>query len=76
MLECECQKEPVLKHYLLKFSYNKSNGWAIVNAHTVNQAQSIFKVQTRFNGAKVDTIEELRYYGEEIQLVYEGTLNV
>lgn len=76
MLGCECVEEPILRHYLLKFTYNNSTGWAIVNAHTVNQAQSIFKVQTSFNGASVDTIKELKYFGEELQLVYEGTINV
>lgn len=61
-----------MKTYILKFIYKEGNGWAIVNAHSPNQAESVFYSQTKFESPKVANITELRYYGEEMQLVYEG----
>lgn len=63
-----------LKTYILQFIYKDGNGWAFVNARTIGQAETVFKNQTKFEGAKVVNIKETKYYGENIQLVYEGAV--
>ena len=62
-----------LRTYILQFLYKDGNGWAIVNARTPQQAENIFKIQTKFNKPKVTSIKESKWYGENMQLVYEGT---
>lgn len=62
-----------LKTYILQFLYKDGNGWAIVNARTPLQAENIFKIQTKFTKPKVTSIKESKWYGENMQLVYEGT---
>ena len=62
-----------MKTYALKFTHKEGSGWAIVNAHSPNQAESVFYNQTKFESTKVISIVELRYFGEEMQLVYEGS---
>ena len=61
-----------LKTYLIQFTCKNGNGWAIVNAPTVNTAKGVFTNQTRYEEPVVVSVEEKRYYGEEMQLVYEG----
>lgn len=63
-----------LKTFLLQFIYNEGNGWAIINAATVNQAKSVFEVQTQYKGAQVTDIKETRYFGDNMQLVFEGAV--
>lgn len=63
-----------VKHYLINFSYKDGNGWAVVNANSVKQASDIFKAQTKYEQPKVLNVKELKYFGEETQLVYEGAV--
>lgn len=63
-----------MKTYILEFISKDGNGWAIINANSPNQAESVFYTQTRFESTKVTNIRESRYYGEEMQLVYEGSI--
>ena len=63
-----------LKTFLLQFIYNEGNGWAIINATTVNQAKSVFEVQTQYKGAQVTDIKETKYFGDNMQLVFEGAV--
>ena len=61
-----------LNHYALQFKYKDNTGWAIVNALTVGDAQTIFLHQSRYEKAKVLAIKELKYFGEEVGIVHEG----
>lgn len=63
-----------IKTWILQFIYKNGNGWAFVNAYTVNQAESIFKVQTKYEEARVVNIKETKYYGDNMQLVFEGAV--
>ena len=64
-----------MKTWLIQFSYKEGNGWAIVNAHSLQQAKNIFISQSQFSSKDVSvcSAKELRYFGEEMQLVYEGS---
>jgi hypothetical protein len=63
-----------IRTYVLQFIYKDGNGWAIVNARTPNLAESVFKTQTKYEGARVTDIKESRWFGNNIQLVYEGAV--
>ena len=63
-----------IKTYIIQFIYDEGNGWAFVNAHSVNQAEQVFKIQTKYKDVRVTGIKETKYYGEEMQLVYEGAV--
>ncbi len=41
-----------IKTYIVQFIYNEGNGWAFVNAHSVNQAEQVFKTQTRYDSVE------------------------
>lgn len=62
------------KTYIIQFMYPKGNGWAFVNARSVAMAQSVFNTQTRYEDAKVISVKETKWYGTEMQLVYEGAV--
>lgn len=64
-----------MKTYILQFKYKEGNGWAIINAHSPNQAEQVFYTQTKFDTPNVISIQESNYYGEEMQLVYEGSVS-
>ena len=64
----------VLRTYLIQFIYKNSNGWAIVNATTPIEAESVFKQQTKYPDVIVTNIKETKWYGESIQLVFEGSV--
>ena len=61
-----------IRHYLIQFVNTKGNGWAVINATNPKLAEDIFKQQTSFECVKVSTIRELRWFGDEMQLVSEG----
>ena len=63
-----------IKTYILQFLCKKGNGWAIVNAYSPNQAEEVFKKQTKYEGVRVTNLHETKYYGEEMQLVFEGSV--
>lgn len=63
-----------IRTYILQFIYKDGNGWAIVNARTPNLAESVFKTQTKYEEARVTDIKESRWFGNNIQLVYEGAV--
>ena len=65
---------PLLHTYILQFIYPKGNGWAFINATTISQAESVFYRQTKYEGTKITAIQETRWYGENMQLVYEGAV--
>lgn len=62
----------MLKTYILQFIHNKGNGYAVVNAMSVQQAVSILKVQTKHSDVEVSTVVENKWNGQEMQLVLEG----
>lgn len=64
----------VLKTYIVQFIYPNGNGWAFINATSVSQAQSIFYNQTRFQNTKITGIKETKWYGNNMQLVFEGSV--
>ncbi len=63
-----------LKTYIIQFIYEDGNGWAFVNALSPSQAESVFKTQTKYTSARVVSIKETKYYGENMQLVFEGAV--
>lgn len=76
-MNCENVKKEIiarLKTYILQFIYKDGNGWAFVNAYTVNQAETIFKNQTKYESARVTGIKETKWYGDNMQLVFEGAV--
>lgn len=66
--------QAIIKTYVLQFIYQNGNGWAFVNATSVNQAETVFKTQTRYKEAKVTNIKEARWYGDNMQVVFEGAV--
>ena len=64
-----------LKTWLIQFTYDKGNGWALVNAWTEGQAQQVFYTQTKYLNAHITSLVAKRYLGCEMQLVYEGTVS-
>lgn len=68
------EKVALLKAYILQFVYPDGNGWAIINATSVSQAQSIFYNQTKYQDTKITDIKESKWYGNNMQLVYEGAV--
>lgn len=77
MTDCDNIKARInapLKTWIIQFIYREGNGWAFVNAFTVSQAETIFKSQTKYEGARVTNIKETKYYGDNIQLVFEGAV--
>lgn len=71
--------QPQLKTYILQYIYKTGNGYALVNANSPNQAESIFLTQTKYRDKyqdlKVISIQESRWLGQETQLVEEGSVN-
>lgn len=63
-----------IKTYIIQFTHKNGNGWAFVNAWSPNQAEQIFKTQTHYIQPKVTGIKETKWYGEEMQLVFEGAV--
>ncbi len=63
-----------LNTYIIQFIYEEGNGWAFVNALSPSQAETVFKTQTRYAGAKVVSTKETKYYGENMQVVFEGAV--
>ena len=63
-----------MKHYQLQFIHKNGNGYAIVNAPSPNMAESVFKSQTVYKDAKVTLMTEIRWLGDEMQLVTEGSV--
>ena len=63
---------PKVKTWLLNVQHADGDGWAIVNAPTVNLAQGIFLRQTKLNKPKILQLKELKDFGEEWQICYEG----
>lgn len=63
-----------LKTYILQFTYKDGNGYAIVNATSPTQAEKVFLTQTRYKGATVVNLKESKWYGENMQVVYEGAV--
>lgn len=63
-----------IKTYIIQFTHKNGNGWAFVNAWSPNQAEQIFKIQTHYIKPKVTGIKETKWYGEEMQLVFEGAV--
>lgn len=74
VLSKHVEKIERIRTYILQFIYKDGNGWAIVNARTPNLAESVFKTQTKYEGAKVTDIKESRWFGNNMQLVYEGAV--
>lgn len=64
----------VLKTYIIQFIYPNGNGWAFINARNVSEASSVFYRQTRFQNTTITSLKETRWYGENIQLVFEGSV--
>ena len=62
------------KTFILQFIYKGGNGWAFVNAPTINKAVEIFTSQTKFKEAHVTNIKETKYYGQNIQICFEGAV--
>lgn len=65
-----------VNRYVVVFTHSKGNGWAIVNAMSVDGAQKVFINQTKFINPKIKGVTELRYFGDNVEVVYEGGLNV
>ena len=72
----KCPKpQSELKTYALQFVHKHGNGYALVNAHSPNQAEAIFKTQTKYDDvSEVTQIRELRWCGQEMQSVTEGRI--
>ena len=64
-----------MKSYILQFTYKDGNGWAVINANSPNQAEQVFKIQTKFEFPNVVSQKEINYFGNEMQLVYEGSVS-
>ena len=67
-------RQAIMKTYILQFMYRDGNGWAFVNATTPNQAEKVFKNQTKYVDARVIAIKETKWYGDSMQLVFEGAV--
>lgn len=63
-----------MKTYVVRFIHKDGNGWAVVNARSPQQAEQVFKIQTKFKVTKVVDLKEIRYVGCEMQLVFEGAV--
>lgn len=66
--------QALLKTYMIQFMYKDGNGWALVNATTVQQAESVFKTQTKYENAVVISTKEIKYCGTNMQIVFEGAV--
>ncbi|MBQ9391955.1 MAG: collagen-like protein [Lachnospiraceae bacterium] len=64
-----------MKVYNIQFIYKEGNGWAIINANSPAQAEQVFKVQTKFEKPIITSIKEFNYFGNEMQLVFEGVVS-
>ena len=62
------------KTFIVQFIYKDGNGWAFVNAPTATQATDIFKAQTTYVNARVTNVKETKYYGDNIQICFEGAV--
>lgn len=62
------------KTFIVQFIYQNGNGWAFINAPSVTKATEVFKAQTIYAGAKVTNVKETKYYGTNMQLVFEGSV--
>lgn len=68
----ECKNN--IKQYLLQFTHKNGNGYAVVNATDPKIAENVFKAQTKYEDAGITSIKELRWFGQEMQLVEEGSV--
>lgn len=63
-----------IKQYLLQFTHKNGNGYAVVNATDPKVAENVFKAQTKYKDAGITSVKELRWFGQEMQLVEEGSV--
>lgn len=63
-----------LKTWVLRFIYPEGNGYALVNARSLHQAESVFLQQTKFKDAQIIGFFEQKFSGNEMQIVCEGSI--
>lgn len=63
-----------LKTYIVQYTHSNGNGWAIINCPSPSCVENILKKQSKMLNVQVVSYSELRYFGEEIGLVYEGCI--
>lgn len=68
------EPQMLLKTYMIQFMYKEGNGWALVNATSVKQAEQVFKTQTKYEEAVVISTKEIKYCGNNMQIVFEGAV--
>lgn len=64
----------MLKTYIIQFIFKNGNGWAFVNATSPKEAETVFNQQTKFKGAIVTGVKETKWFGNTMQLVFEGSV--
>lgn len=64
---------PCIQVYVLSAEYKEGECWAIVTATSPKKAQEIFLAHTKFPGASVLDVKELRYVSPGTRLEYEGS---
>ena len=71
--------QPQIKTYILQYIHSDGNGYALVNANSPSQAESIFFKQTKhrdeYRDIKVVSIQESKWVGQETQLIDEGSVS-
>lgn len=63
-----------LKTYIVQYTHSNGNGWAIINCPSPSSVENILKNQSKMPNVQVVSYKELRYFGEEMGLVYEGCI--
>ena len=63
-----------LKTYIVQYIHSNGNGWAIINCPSPPFIENILKKQSKMLNVRVVSYSELRYFGEEMGLVYEGCI--
>ena len=63
-----------LKTYIVQYTHSNGNGWAIINCPSPSFIENILKKQSKMLNVQVVSYSELRYFGEEMGLVYEGCI--
>ena len=63
-----------LKTYIVQYTHSNGNGWAIINCPSPSCVENILKKQSKMLNVQVVSYSELRYFGEEMGLVYEGCI--
>lgn len=63
-----------LKTYIVQYTHSNGNGWAIINCPSPSFIENILKKQSKMLNVQVVSYRELRYFGEEMGLVYEGCI--